>query len=246
MKRTLGLLVLHLAATCATVAAMTSFATMAMAAPIVISGAAAVPATAARDSFRVLLGGGPTPGANGSFGAARREVNWDGVPDAQSAPNPFAANFFNSNSPRGLVLSTPGTGFQVSSSTASGTPVRFGNINVAYGATFATFSAERLFSPIGSNITDVSFALPGKTISATVSGFGAMFTDVDNANTTSLQFFDDANVSLGTFYAPPANSDISFLGVYFNGGERVTRVRITTGTAALGPSDAPPGTDVVV
>ncbi|HEU5250000.1 MAG TPA: hypothetical protein VFW15_08430, partial [Thermoanaerobaculia bacterium] len=39
---------------------------------------------------------------------------------------------------------------------------------------------------------------------------------------------------------------LSFLGVVFNAGERVARVRITSGNAALGPADSPPGTDVAV
>src|SRR5205085_9906803 len=70
--------------------------------------------TTVRDDFRTALGGGTTAGANGSFGGVRREINWDGVPDASSAPNNLAANFFNVNSPRGVIFSTPGTGFQVS------------------------------------------------------------------------------------------------------------------------------------
>ena len=36
---------------------------------------------------------------------------------------------------------------------------------------------------------------------------------------------------------PVANNGLSFLGVRFDGGERVTRVRITSGNAALGPND---------
>ena len=36
------------------------------------------------------------------------EINWDGVPDALASPNSFPANFFNVNSPRGTVFSTPG------------------------------------------------------------------------------------------------------------------------------------------
>ena len=239
MQRTFRIFISMLTVIAATVA------TVAAAAPVVTSAAGLAAATAARNNFRILLGGGATGSANGSFGAARREVNWDGVPDAASAPNVFPANFFNTTSPRGLVLATPGTNFQVSATTASGTPVRFGNINASYSTTFAAFSAERLFTPIGSNVTDVSFALPGRAISATVSGFGVMFTDVDNANTTSLQFFDHANTSIGTFFAPTAGNDISFLGVYFNGGERISRVRITTGNAALSPADTPPTTDVV-
>lgn len=71
------------------------------------AGASAADITAARDQFRVDLGGGTTAGANGSFGGLRREINWDGVQGALSAPNNLPANFFNSNSPRGAVFSTP-------------------------------------------------------------------------------------------------------------------------------------------
>src|SRR4051794_22844622 len=76
------------------------------------------------DGFRANLGT-LNPNVAGSFGSGRREINWDGVPDAASAPNPFPANFFNVNSPRGVVFSTPGSGFQVSATAASGTPVNF-------------------------------------------------------------------------------------------------------------------------
>src|SRR5688572_28990835 len=89
------------------------------------SGAGLAAATIARDQFRAYIGGGTVAGANGSFGGVRREINWDGVPDIFAAPNTFPSNFFNVNSPHGALFSTPGTGFQVSSSAASGTPVRF-------------------------------------------------------------------------------------------------------------------------
>src|SRR5262249_50850614 len=66
------------------------------------------------DQFRAAIGGGVAAGANGSFGGVRREINWDGVPDALSAPNLMPPDFFNVNSPRGAVFSTPGSGFEVS------------------------------------------------------------------------------------------------------------------------------------
>ena len=190
------------------------------------------------DAYRADLG---TLNANvaGSFGSGRREINWDGVPDASAAPNNLAANFFNVNSPRGVVFGTPGSGFKVSAnaSNPSGTPILFGNINASYLLEFQTFSPQRLFTAIGSNVTDVNFFVPGSNTAAFTNGFGAVFTDVDLANTTSLTFFDSANVSLGTFFVPAsANGGLSFLGVDF-GSAVVSRVRIVSGNVALGPNE---------
>jgi len=70
--------------------------------------------------------------------------------------------------------------------------------------TFATFSPNRLFVPLGSNITEGTFSVPDTngTAPATVAGFGVVFADVDLANTSSLQFFDSGGSSLGTFAVP--------------------------------------------
>src|SRR6266404_2424932 len=117
----------------------------AAAAPITVSGSGSSPAgiQALVDAYRADLGG-LNPNVAGSFGSGRREINWDGVPDALSAPNFLPANFFNVNSPRGVVFSTPGTGFQTSANAAVG-PIEFDNINPTYSAAFQTFSAQRLF-----------------------------------------------------------------------------------------------------
>lgn len=204
----------------------------------VFSGSGAT-TTSARDDFRTAIGGGTTAGANGSFGGVRREINWDTVPAAQSAPNNLPGNFFNTTSPRGVVFSTPGTGFQVSGATTDagvGQPAaaNFGNIDPSYTSTFASFSAQRLFTPLGSNITDVNFFVAGTTTPALVRGFGAIFSDADLASTSSLQFFNSSGTSLGTFVVPPSagTQTLSFLGVLFNSAI-VARVRITTGNAAL-------------
>ncbi len=188
------------------------------------------------DAYRASLGA-LNPNTVGSFGSGRREINWDGVPNAFSAPNNLPANFFNTNSPRGAVFSTPGTGFQVSaqSGNPTSTAVEFGNLNASFPSLFATFSPQRLFTALGSTVTDVNFFIPGSTISATVSGFGAVFTDVDLPNVSSLQFFDQSNASLGIFYVPPTvgrNEALSFVGVLFT-AERISRVRITAGNQSL-------------
>ena len=221
------------------------------AAPILTSVGGSDPASiqATVDAFRTSLG---TLNANvvGSFGTGRREINWDGVPDAASAPNNFPANFFNVTSPRGVVFATPGTGFQVSANAVNptSTPIEFGNIDASYPALFRTFSAQRLFTSLGSNVLDVSFFVPGSATPASTRGFGAVFTDVDLANTTSLQFFGIDNSLLFTEFVLPgtiASESLSFLGVSFPEGNVVSRVRITSGNSALGLTEAS-GRDLVV
>jgi uncharacterized protein (TIGR03118 family) len=211
----------------------------------VAAGADPAAIQSAVDAFRADLG--TNNGVGGSFASGRREINWDGVPDASSAPNSLPANFFNSNSPRGAVFSTAGTGFQVSANAVNptSTPVRFGNLNVNYSATFQTFSAQRLFTAIGSNVTDVSFFIPGTTTPATVSGFGSVFTDVDNAASTKIQYFDGDNSLIAEQIVPPANGGLSFVGLSFP-DRRVGHVTILSGNVAPGPDDAPPASDVVV
>lgn len=189
------------------------------------------------DTFRTALGNPNNGNGAGPLGSGRREINWDGGADATTpATTPFSG-FLNN---RGALLTTPGTGFlqaPVTGGPGGGLATAFSN--ATYATIFTTFSDQRLFTPVGSNITDVSFFIPGTNgaTPATVSGFGAVFTDVDFTNTTTLQFFDPFGVSLGIFNAPVQNNGLSFLGVFFNGGELVARVRITTGNSALGPND---------
>ncbi len=190
------------------------------------------------DAFRTSLGA-LNPNVAGPLANGRREINWDGVPDALAAPNNLPANFFNANSPRGVLFATPGSGFQVSANAINptSTPVEFGNINPTYPGLFSTFSAQRLFTPLGSTITDVSFFVAGSDTPALTKGFGAVFSDVDLASTTSLQFFGSTGIPLGTFFVPTssvANEGLSFLGVQFTEGNVVSRVRIISGNTALG------------
>jgi hypothetical protein len=134
---------------------------------------------------------------------------------------------------RGAVFSTPGTGFQVSAN-AGLAPIEFGNINATYPGEFSPFSPQRLFTPLGSNVTDVSFFVPGTTTPAVTSAFGAIFSDVDLIG-TSLQFFDLSNNSLGIFVVPVlvGHETFEFLGVIFDSAV-INRVRITSGNSVLG------------
>ncbi len=87
---------------------------------------------------------------------------------------------------------------------------------------------------------DVLFHVAGNTaIPAGVSGFGAVFTDVDSATSTWLQFYTPDGVLLYEQAVPAATGDatLSFLGVWFNAGEVVGRVRIVSGNVAFGPNE---------
>lgn len=207
------------------------------------SGVDAAAITPARDAFRSAIGGGTVAGANGSFGGVRREINWDGVPDARADPNFLPANFFNVNSPRGVVFSTPGSGFLVSSNAGTAAPVLFG-----FPSDFATFSAQRLFTAVNSNITDVSFFVAGTTVAATTTAFGSIFTDVEVAGGTQMDFFDETGTLFLTHNVlVSGNQGLSFLGAQVTGGA-ISRVRITSGINVI-PANGQignPNDDVVV
>ena len=192
-------------------------------------GADTAALTAIRDAFRAAIGGGTTAGANGSFGGLRREINWDGVPAGFSDPNALLPNFFNVNSPRGVVFSTPGTGFLVSANSGGATPILFGFPN-----DFQTFSPQKLFTAVNSNITDVTFFVPGTNTAATVSAFALIFVDVEVAGLSRIEFFNALNQLIYTRDAlVGGNQGLSFVGGVANAGERIARVRITSGSNTI-------------
>lgn len=203
------------------------------------------------DQFRIDLGGVNNGSGGGPFTTGFRAINWDGVPDSLSSPNALPFNFFNSTSPRGIAFSTPGTGFQVSAdgSNPSSSATLFANIDPSYAGQFQAFSAERLFSPIGSTALNLSFFVPSSpAMEGTVNGFGAIFVDVDQPDSTYLEFLDLNDNVLSTVFVPSSTSGgLSFVGVSFNDGQRISGVRITSGNVPIGPGILDGGlNDVVV
>ncbi len=188
------------------------------------------------DEFRTALGNPNNANNPGPLAGGRREINWDG--GGAIVASPVTTPFTGFQNTRGGTFTTSGTGFlQTPLNVAELT-----NINATYTTEFGTFSALRIFTPIGSNITDATFSLPGSNgaIPATVAGFGAVFSDVDTTNTTRMEFFDLGNNSIFTLNVPPdtvGDAGLSFAGALATAGERIARVRITTGNSALGPTD---------
>jgi hypothetical protein len=208
-------------------------------AQVLIGAGSKVPRTVGK--FRSLLGpdNGGAPGGNRK---GRREINWDAVPDEFAAPHALPGNFFNApDAPRarGALLTTPGDHVAVSadSDNPDGAAVRFGDINPGYPSQFSTFSAERLFSPIGSNVVNLKFRMPGTNEPGLVRGFGAVYTDIDRRENTAFEYFGADGRSLGKFAAPVANKNLSFLGVVFRKAI-VARVKIEYGSGKLGPNDS--------
>ena len=203
------------------------------------------------DAFRAALGN-PNGNAPGPLASGRREINWDGgggVNTTTAPVTPFNV-FLNT---RGAQFTTPGIG--LSQAPPSGGPQNglaglFNN--PSYATAFTTFSPLRLFTPVGSNETNALFFLPGSngSVPATVRGFGAVFTDVDqpdgsgpgtkrgNRGSSALvEFFGiDGRLLFSCFVpASPGDGSLSFLGITFS-DPRIASVRIIAGDVA-GPDD---------
>jgi plastocyanin len=177
--------------------------------------------------FRSALGGVLNAPNSPPADSGRREINWDGVPAALTDVDTFPANFFNVNSKRGALYSTPGTGLRVDSTD-------FAAVNAGLAAQFTTFSAKKLFMPVGSNKVDITFRLVGTNTPGLVKGFGAVFVDVDRAGSTKIEYFDVDSQLIGTVTAPnhAGAQLLSFTGAVFE-APIIARVRITSGDAGF-------------
>jgi len=205
------------------------------------------------DAYRAALGN-PNNGNAGSLMTGHREINWDGAGGVDTSTTPPANPFNVFLNTRGSQFTTPGTGLSQappSGGAQGGLAVLFNN--PSYATIFKPFSNFRLFTPVGSNITDALFFVPGSggSIPASVSGFGAVFTDVDQPDgsgpgekhgnrgaSTLVEFFGANGELLFSSFVPasPGDGNLSFFGVVFNDA-RIARVRITTGDTAPGPDD---------
>jgi hypothetical protein len=204
------------------------------------------------DEYRTALGETNNLNAQGPLEEGRREINWDGgnVNNVTTAVagNPFAG--FQAT--RGALFTTPdGTGFVQAPAASNVAPGGLAGLfnNQTYGAIFTAFSDSRLFSAIDGKITEVDFFVPGPTPDrATVSGFGAVFTDVDQPDgggpgrrhqaSTFIEYFDaDGNLLFSSSVpASPGDGSLSFFGIIFPDA-RIARVRITSGNGVPGKDD---------
>jgi hypothetical protein len=201
------------------------------------------------DAFRAALGDPNNLNNAGPLMSGRREINWDGGNPAIVATTAPVTPFNTFLNTRGAQFTTPGIG--LSQAPPSGLAVLFNN--PTYSTIFSTFSPSRLFTPVGSNITEALFFVPGTNGAgpATVTGFGAVFTDVDQPDgsgpgqkhgnrgaSTLIQYFDRGGKLIFSSFVPasPGDGSLSFFGIVFDDA-RIARVQITTGDVAPGPND---------
>ncbi len=179
------------------------------------------------DAFRAALGGPLNAPNTPPADSGRREINWDGVPAAVTNVDTFPATFFNVNSKRGVLMSTPGTGLRVDSTV-------FASLNAGLATQFRAFSPKKLFAAVGSNQVEVDFKLAGTATNGLVKGFGVVFSDVDRAGSTRIEYFDATGVRIANLEAPAHSGaqGFSFIGAVFD-SPIVARVLITSGEAAL-------------
>ena len=177
--------------------------------------------------FRAALGGNLNAPNAPPADSGRREINWDGVPAAVTNVDNFPADFFNVNSKRGVVMSTPGTGLRVDST-------GFASVNAGLADQFKAFSPKKLFAAVGSNQVAVDFKLVGTTTNGLVKGFGVVFSDVDRAASTRVEYFDANGVEIASIASPArlGAQGFTFVGAVFDSAI-VARVLITSGDAAL-------------
>lgn len=207
------------------ISVLSSLAASAEAVPIVFSGSGANTATAF-DDFRTAIGGGS-------------RIAWDGVRLDGTDVNPNTRVIES-----GKTVEIPVDRFRnvgaiyADPYTVSGDG--FASVNPGTAGQFTAFSPNNtfaMFDPTDGQFNDrfieQTFVVPGTNTAAVTRGFGAIFTDVELAGTSSIEYFGSQGTSLGKFDVPiGASGETQFLGVLFDQAI-VEEVLLTLGTNAL-------------
>ncbi|KAL3917666.1 MAG: hypothetical protein SGILL_004606 [Bacillariaceae sp.] len=207
--------------------------------------------TPAFEAFRTFLGGSNNGNAAESISTGHRQINWD----APAVPFDMPGEFFANVVPRGALLETSdgSDSFRVSNPPEDQgiEDDKFDSIVGSLSSQFQQFSNERLFSTFEDNKLIIKFVDPGNTaFPAAVTGLGVVFTGVNTARLTKMEFYDANECLLACEYVTPSPAGgLSFLGVHFNVAAIVTKVCITLGGASLeesGGDESSSDEDVVV
>lgn len=164
------------------------------------------------DGFRAALGG-ENNGAGAAMQDGFRSIVWD----ADRVPFDMPADFFEKDIPLGAVFMTSGNKFRVSNTPEGAHPAddRFDSIvGKDVAGRFTPFSPDRLFAPLESNTMSTVFTVPGKPgEEALTTGFGAVFTDVDEEHVSMMKFMDRDGCPIAEIAVPAQPKGLSFAGI---------------------------------
>lgn len=201
------------------------------------------------DIYKTLLGGvdngNNSANMTGTIASGYRSIDWDDP----IIPFRMARDYLSTTVFKGLLLRSTKNKFRVSNprsnifSTGSSlnnqtkNDFSFDSINPEASENFIPFTKDRMFAPIENNTFGVEFAIPGMTratIRATVQGFGAVFLDVNKAETTKLTYYGKTGCILSEEFVPVSPNGFSFVGG-FSGSKTnpIYRVRIVLGDNSI-------------
>jgi len=175
-----------------------------------------------------------------SLPAGRREINWDAVGGTQGNNN-LPGDFFHINSPRGLIMSTPGQRLKVSGDNGTDSFLMKDVTRDQWGLIeFGAFSGDKFFAPMGSPVTDIEFRIPGSSQVGCVAGFGAVFMDVDRGGQSFIEFgLSDGTVrKINAPLSGARSKGLSFVGARFT-DTCILSVRIQAGDRPVDNPDIP-------
>jgi Bacterial Ig-like domain (group 3) len=206
-------------------------------APQQFSGVGGAAVAQALTAFKAAVGGPDQTAAAGPQGSGFRTIDWDGVKvDGTDLGGGANTTVVNQGHTVGIPLNrfqTRGVYFGAVYAVSND---GFTDVNPTTAGLFPPFSPANTFAMFNDNGIDFKFVAPsaGNTtvVSAASRGFGAVFVNVREPDTTSIEFFHGAT-SLGTIFAPVgAAGQPEFVGDLFQ-SPIVTNVVLTLGTDVI-------------
>lgn len=206
-------------------------------------GPATTAAQTAEANFKTAIGGvantTPTPQSSGF-----RVITWDGVTltPTQTVNGVTLTNQVITANTIGIPVNRFQNNGVIFQEVYAVTNDGFVDVNPGVANDFPAFTPNNTFAMFGTNgVVDNQieqhFVLASgpnqQAIPAAVAGFGAIFLNVTQANTTSIEYFS-GTTSLGKFFVPasPNPGQPQFFGALFN-SPIVTDVTITLGNANI-------------